>query len=185
MGFEVQIFTLFYLSFLTIILLRYLTTAVITNPKKRKVYLKDLISIIKQENTISYSSSTSSFTSTIASTSSNYYSDPITDFILRLFVSFDFDSCQKTLQDCHNVILNDFFLVATAPEFLECARTLIFETYCRIHQVIDDMKGTTTRLLGLDEVEGEKWIVNLIRNARMDAKIDAESVIMSETSFYD
>ena len=34
------------------------------------------------------------------------------------------------------VLENDFFLVACRDEFIESARQLIFETFCRIHQCI-------------------------------------------------
>ena len=51
-------------------ILRYLTTAVITNKKRRGV-LKDLVKIIQQE----------SYT----------YRDPITEFLECLYVKFDFD----------------------------------------------------------------------------------------------
>jgi len=32
-----------------------------------------------------------------------------------------------------------------------------------------------SEMLNLEKSSGEKWIVNLIRNARLDAKIDAQS----------
>lgn len=35
------------------------------------------------------------------------------------------------------VLLSDFFLCNCADEFMEAARHLIFETYCRIHHKID------------------------------------------------
>ena len=133
--------------------LRYLTTAVITN-KKRRNMLKDLVKIIQQE--------------------SYKYKDPITEFVECLYVNFDFDGAQVKLRECEEVLFNDFFLVATREDFIENARLFIFETYCRIHQCID-IKGLSEKL-NLDEVEGEKWIVNLIRNAKMDAKIDAKTV---------
>ncbi|KAJ3300512.1 Eukaryotic translation initiation factor 3 subunit E [Borealophlyctis nickersoniae] len=133
-------------------ILRYLTTAVITNRKRRNV-LKDLVKIIQQE---SYG-----------------YKDPITEFVECLYVNFDFDGAQVKLRECEDVLFNDFFLVATREDFIENARLFIFETYCRIHQCID-IKGLSEKL-NMDEVEGEKWIVNLIRNARMDAKIDAKT----------
>ncbi|KAJ3057563.1 Eukaryotic translation initiation factor 3 subunit E [Rhizophlyctis rosea] len=132
--------------------LRYLTTAVITN-KKRRNMLKDLVKIIQQE--------------------SYKYKDPITEFVECLYVNFDFDGAQVKLRECEEVLFNDFFLVATREDFIENARLFIFETYCRIHQCID-IKALSEKL-NMDEVEGEKWIVNLIRNARMDAKIDAKT----------
>jgi hypothetical protein len=33
-----------------------------------------------------------------------------------------------------------------------------------------------SEMLNLPQESGEKWIVNLIRNARLDAKIDAKTV---------
>lgn len=134
-------------------ILRYLATAVITNKKRCRTHLKDLIKIIAQER--------------------ETYADPITEFVEALYVTFDFPGAQRKLVECSEVLASDFFLVATQTDFVESARLFIFETYCRIHQCID-IRGLSAKL-NLDEVEGEKWIVNLIRNARMDAKIDAET----------
>ncbi|XP_043810999.1 eukaryotic translation initiation factor 3 subunit E-like [Manihot esculenta] len=82
------------------------------------------------------------------------------------------------------VILNDPFLgkrvedinFSTVPmrdEFLENARLFIFETYCRIHQCIN--MGVLAEKLNLNYEEAERWIVNLIRNSKLDAKIDSQS----------
>jgi translation initiation factor 3 subunit E len=67
-------------------------------------------------------------------------------------------------------------------DFIENARQLMFETYCRVHQNIDIRRLSAK--LNLNEAEGEKWIVNLIRNARLDAKIDSQThtVIMGTQS---
>lgn len=141
-------------------ILRYLTTAVITN-KRRRNGLKDLVKVIQQE---SYA-----------------YSDPITEFVLCLYVNFDFEGAQDMLQKCEDTLKRDFFLVGTAEDFLEDARQTIFETYCRIHQAIDiDMLATK---LNMQRDEAEKWVVNLIRNARLDAKINSQAnqVIMGVT----
>merc|ERR1719378_1335284 len=104
-------------------ILRYLTTAVITN-KRRKNVIKDLVKVIQQE----------SYT----------YKDPITEF----------------------------FLVACLDDFIENARLFIFETFCRIHQCISI--SMLAQKLNMSEEDAERWIVNLIRNARLDAKIDSE-----------
>ncbi|XJO76844.1 hypothetical protein BDV3_007319 [Batrachochytrium dendrobatidis] len=133
-------------------LLRYLAAAVIIN-KRRHNHLKDLVEIIKQE--------------------SHAYSDPITEFLISLYANFDFDGAQQKLAECEAVFSNDFFLVHFLSEFRESARLFIFEMYCRIHQHID-IRALCDKL-NMDSVEGEKWIVNLIRDARMHAKIDSES----------
>merc|ERR1719495_2350710 len=96
-------------------ILRYLTTAVITN-KRRKNVIKDLVKVIQQE----------SYT----------YKDPITEFIECLYV------------------------------FIENARLFIFETFCRIHQCISI--SMLAQKLNMSPEEAERWIVNLIRNAKLD-----------------
>jgi len=137
--------------------LRYLTTAVITNKRRRNV-VKDLVKVIQQE----------CYT----------YKDPITEFLEALFVNFDFEDAQIKLRECEKVLMNDFFLVAARDEFIENARLFVFETYCRIHQCIDI--GMLAEKLNMDQDAAEKWIVNLIRNAKLDARIDskANTVIM-------
>ncbi|KAG9292943.1 hypothetical protein G9A89_016305 [Geosiphon pyriformis] len=146
-------------------ILRYLTTAVVTN-KRRKNILKDLVKIIQQE--------------------SYEYQDPITEFVESLYVKFDFEGAQLKLKQCDEVLQNDFFLVATKLDFIEHARYLISETYCRIHLKIDISELSQT--LNLEQEEGEKWIVNLIRDTRVDAKLDFKenTVIMNQnhTSIY-
>ncbi|RUS20568.1 eIF3 subunit 6 N terminal domain-containing protein [Endogone sp. FLAS-F59071] len=146
-------------------ILRYLTTAVVTN-KRRKSYMKELVKVIQQE--------------------SYEYRDPITEFVEALYVAFDFEGAQRKLRECEEVLGNDFFLVAAQEDFMENARQFISETYCRIHQKIDIRELSQT--LNLNQEEGEKWIVNLIRDTRVDAKIDFEenTVIMNTpvTSIY-
>ncbi|KAG2212630.1 hypothetical protein INT47_000606 [Mucor saturninus] len=146
-------------------ILRYLATAVVTN-KRRKNQMKELVKIIEQE--------------------AYEYKDPVTEFVEALFVRFDFEGAQKKLKECEDVLSNDFFLAATQEDFMESARQFISETYCRIHQKID-IKEMSQRL-NLSQEEGEKWIVNLIRDTRVDAKIDFEenTVIMNTpvTSVY-
>lgn len=144
-------------------LLRYVATAVVVN-KRRRNMLKELIKVIQQEQ--------------------HSYKDPITEFLECLYVNYDFDGAQRKLRECEDVILNDPFLgkrvedssFTTVPlrdEFLENARLFIFETYCRIHQCIDI--GMLAEKLDMSYDEAERWIVNLVRNAKLDAKIDSKS----------
>jgi len=71
-------------------ILRYLTTAVITNKRRRNV-LKELVKVIQQET----------YT----------YRDPITEFLEALYVNFDFEGAQVKLRECDKVLVNDFFWV--------------------------------------------------------------------------
>ncbi|XP_077294328.1 eukaryotic translation initiation factor 3 subunit e [Arctopsyche grandis] len=132
-------------------ILRYLATAVIINRSRRNA-LKELVKVIQQE----------SYT----------YRDPITEFIEHLYVNFDFDGARQKLHECQTVLLSDFFLIACIDEFVENARLMIFETFCRIHQCISI--GMLAEKLNMDPEDAERWIVNLIRNARLDAKIDSK-----------
>lgn len=65
------------------------------------------------------------------------YQDPITLFLKELFVEFDFEAAQKMLGQAEQVVGEDFFLNEYKDEFLDNARYLISEAYCRIHQRID------------------------------------------------
>jgi translation initiation factor 3 subunit E len=133
-------------------LLRYLAVAVIAS-KKRRAQLKDLIKVIEQE--------------------SYHFSDPITEFVEALFVQCDFSAAEQKLQLADQVLSRDIFLRGMREEFVESARLFIFETYCKIHSCLD-IKTLATKL-SLNADEAERWIVNLIRNARLDAKIDSQS----------
>eukprot|EP01120_Amphizonella_sp_Union-15-10_P007861 TRINITY_DN2710_c0_g1_i2.p1 TRINITY_DN2710_c0_g1~~TRINITY_DN2710_c0_g1_i2.p1 ORF type:complete len:458 (-),score=97.97 TRINITY_DN2710_c0_g1_i2:87-1403(-) len=140
-------------------ILRYLTAAVVTN-KKRKTYLKNLVDVIEQESS---------------------YKDPITEFIEALYIKFDFETAQQKLKECERVLENDYFLNVIQEEFIENARLFIFETYCKIHSCIDI--NMLAQRLDMNGSEAERWIVNLIRNAKLDAKIDsaAGTVLMGST----
>ncbi|RVD89183.1 uncharacterized protein DFL_000201 [Arthrobotrys flagrans] len=159
--------------------LRYLVAAVITSKKNsgssraaaiQQKQFKDLVRVVRQEL--------------------YEYSDPITEFIAALHLDFDFEEAQKKLGEAEEVIRSDFFLqVFCATEqsegvepknaFVESARHLISEAYCRIHQRIDITD--LSQRLNLSQDDGEKWIVNLIKDTRVDAKIDYKNgtVIMN------
>mmetsp|Transcript_24157 Transcript_24157/g.37270 ORF Transcript_24157/g.37270 Transcript_24157/m.37270 type:complete len:169 (-) Transcript_24157:197-703(-) len=101
------------------------------------------------------------------------YSDPIVEFVDCLCVKFDFESAQTKLADCEQVLSTDFFLCKQTALFMEEARVFVFENYCRIHHKID--LGALGEKLAMDQDQAERWIVDLIRNALLDAKIDSEA----------
>lgn len=140
-------------------ILRYITAAVVITNRRRPTILKDLVRVIRHE--------------TYA------YRDPITELIEYLCVRYDFEKAQEKLHECEKVLSNDFFLVACKDDFLENAQQMIFETFCRIHQCISIRMLANKLNMSIDNAE--RWIVNLIREARLDAKIDAKEghVIMN------
>ncbi|EDV23058.1 uncharacterized protein TRIADDRAFT_50473 [Trichoplax adhaerens] len=132
-------------------ILRYVAAAVVINPTKiRRGVFKDLIKFIQQE--------------------SGAYKDPITEFLEHIYVNFDFDNAQQMLRECETVISNDIFLVSSLDDFIESARRLIFETFCRIHHRISI--SMLAEKLNMTQDAAERWIVDLIRTALLDAKID-------------
>lgn len=134
-------------------ILRYVAVAVVTSKNRQKNSLKDLVKVIQLER--------------------NKYHDPITDFLTCLYVDYDFDAAQLMLRKSEDVLSNDFFVTACLSDFTESARLLIFEMFCRIHACIS-LEMLAERL-NMKEVEAERWIVDLIRNYRIDgAKIDSK-----------
>ncbi|KAL3760338.1 hypothetical protein ACHAWU_006336 [Discostella pseudostelligera] len=115
------------------------------------------------------------------------YSDPIVEFVDKLSVQFDFEAAQSQLARCETVLKSDFFLCKQTEMFMEEARVFVFENYCRIHHKID--LTTLGEKLAMDRERAERWIVDLIRNALLDAKIDSEEgcVVMGtgSTSVYE
>lgn len=65
------------------------------------------------------------------------YQDPVTSFLKELYVEFDFEAAQRELTLAEKAVGDDFFLGEFREEFLDNARYLISEAYCRIHQRID------------------------------------------------
>ncbi|KAK3688990.1 eIF3 subunit 6 N terminal domain-containing protein [Podospora appendiculata] len=137
-------------------ILRYLAVAVITSRGRTKnqgiqqKQMKDIVRIVKQE--------------------AYEYQDPVTRFVYALCIDFDFEEAQHQLVLAEQVLRSDFFLLAHADDFVDSARHLIFESYCKIHARIA-LTDLSARL-GLNATDAEKWIVNLIRDTRLDAKID-------------
>jgi len=140
-------------------LFRYVSACLILN-KRLKLALKDTVWIVQLE--------------------SGSYSDPVTRFLVSLYTDLDFDGAQKELQACENLAKADFFLAPHWVAFQENARLLIFEQYCRIHQCINISMIATK--LNMTPAEAELWIVKLIQNAKLDARIDSEKsrVVMSK-----
>ena len=132
-------------------LLRYLTTAVIIN-KRRRATLKDLVRVITMEHDLK--------------------ADPVTQFLECLYVKFDFEGAQRTLAECDKALRSDYFLCNCADAFMEDARLFVFETYCRIHTKIDI--GMLSDKLVMEREKAERWVVDLIRGALLDAKIDSQ-----------
>ena len=143
-------------------ILRYLASLLILNKDKRQFnhVRKEVIEIVE--------------------TSLHCYNeDPIIQLIECLYIRFDFDGAQDTLASCTAVLDQDPLLNPHKEVFIEEARHMIFETYCRIHTRIDITM--LANKLGMESADAERWIVELIRGALLEAKIDSREnhVIMT------
>lgn len=103
---------------------------------------------------------------------SNTLNDPLAEFLVSLYVNCDFEDAQEKLKACREVLDNDFFLAQCQEEVMDNSRMFIFETYCTIHSRIDIVQLADK--LGVDQSAAERWIVNLVRDASLDAKIDSK-----------
>jgi translation initiation factor 3 subunit E len=164
-------------------LLRYLTAAVLLC-KRRSVTSKGKDGKKEKESTIVGSNAEARrlMRNLIYVMQDCEYTDPIVEFVNCLCVKFDFDSAQQKLTECEQVLSTDFFLCHQTDLFMEEARVFVFENYCRIHNKID-LKALGEKL-AMDQDQAERWIVDLIRNADLDAKIDSTDmcVVMGEGS---
>ena len=131
-------------------LLRYLCVAAVVT-KRRRATLKDVVRLVDQE--------------------AYQYEDAVTSFLRCLLSQHDFEGAQARLAECGPLLAGDFFVASLASEFVEAARLLVFEAYCRVHQRID--LGLLADRLGLDQAAAEAWVVGLVRGARLDARLDA------------
>ncbi|KCV67938.1 hypothetical protein H696_05663 [Fonticula alba] len=141
-------------------LLRYLAVVVVIF-HRRRLTLLNLMSMFNQE--------------------AHIYADPILELISCVYRKFDFDSARGKILECKAVFENDYFLNPYWDQFFEAARLFIFETYSQIHKRIDNKM--LAEYLHLDMEAAERWIVNMIRNASLDAKIDSTNnvVIMGQS----
>ncbi|VUC35506.1 unnamed protein product [Clonostachys rosea] len=146
-------------------ILRYLIAAVITgrsrarNSSTQQKQLKDVVRYVRQE--------------------AYEYQDPITQFVNALYIAHDFNAAREALGKAEQVCRSDFFLASSADAFVEAARHLICESYCKIFSRMN-IRDLSAKL-GLNPDDGERWIVNLIRETRLDAKIDSQdgTVVMN------
>lgn len=140
-------------------ILRYLVAAVITGRSRSRstsVYqkqMKDVVRYVRQEL--------------------YEYQDPVIEFISALHLDFEFDAAREALRNSEEVCQSDFFLVNSTEAFVEAARHLICESYFKVSSRVS-IRDLSEKL-GLNPDDGEKWIVKLIYESRIDAKIDAQA----------
>jgi len=103
------------------------------------------------------------------------YSDPVLEFLRALYVRFDYDAAKALIPQCEAVIKADYFLASSGDvfrsEFVRMAKLAIVESLCKIHSTLEITK--VADMLGSTAEEAERFLVNLITENRLDAKIDS------------
>ena len=104
--------------------------------------------------------------------------DILVQFIQSLLVEFDFTTSGELLQQARTILAQDFFLNGHAQTYIDGARAMIAETYFKVHDATST-SALVVDLLGFEHgEEGERWLVSLIRDARIDARLDFEQGIV-------
>jgi translation initiation factor 3 subunit E len=145
-------------------ILRYLTVAAVCQSQKRRKVLDDVIAILEVEE----------------------FRDPVTSFVMALLHEFDMEAARQNLTEAEALFDSDFFLSLSAvngrntlkTDFMECARRLLFEIYCKTHARID--LALLARNLNVTEEEATEekvsaQIARFIREVGLNAKIDSKS----------
>ena len=97
--------------------------------------------------------------------------DPFTTLAVALWVSHDITAAMKIVQDIPSMVDGDYFLSAFKSELVNGALKLVFEGYLRSHAEVD-MKFVAKQTNQTVE-EAEMWLADLIRVAKIQAKIDS------------
>jgi translation initiation factor 3 subunit E len=99
------------------------------------------------------------------------YSDPFTSFLVELCVKTNFARATELLADCDKELSQDYFACDLRDEFMGNARQMIFEDQLRVRKTLSI--ATAAQQLGLPVDKTELWLVDLIREAKMDATVDS------------
>jgi translation initiation factor 3 subunit E len=137
---------------------RYVSVAVVCSVRSRRTLLDELVSVLVEES----------------------YRDPITSFLVSLYHDFDMEAAHNHLKDAASLFASDYFLSLSSSsssrlvdEFMENARDLLFEIYCKTHERID-LSLLATRLHVSEDQIGPR-IVRFIRERGLHGKIDSAS----------
>jgi len=117
------------------------------------------------------------------------YSDPLTEFLAAVYIEYDFRKAQETLKEIEKVWSIDFFLgYYKYDRFINCARVLMFETFCKVHSQISISDMNQVMELSGSEDMGERRILELLQETHSSGKIDTSKnqIIMthSHTNIY-
>ena len=101
--------------------------------------------------------------------------DPIMKFMDALGNKKDFEKARELLAECDRVLQTDFFLRDSRQDFLSNAQRMMYEDYLRVHKTVDI--NSLARQLNKSPAEAEVWLVDLLREAKIEGQIDSTKQI--------
>lgn len=141
-------------------LFRYAISFVLMS-RKKKSFIKELFKFMQHESLKSLN-------------------DPIIKLFHTCLIAYNFEPARGILENWKQTIKLDYFLHSLESELLDGTRTIVFDTYCKLHKQIqiDSMVHRLYLDNGYSENESEVWIVKAIQKSKIDAKIDSENGVI-------
>ncbi|WFD22577.1 eukaryotic translation initiation factor 3 subunit E [Malassezia equina] len=155
-------------------LLRYLVAAVLLT--RRAVPRGYVVESHGTSNKLSTQAALREVSKVIQMESYRLQPDAVVDFFRLLYAELDFEGAQTQLAKATELATTDVFLQPHADAFVEQARFLVSEVYCRIHQKID-IADLAARL-NLSRGEGDKWVEKLVAETKADAQINVQEGVV-------
>jgi translation initiation factor 3 subunit E len=166
-------------------LFRYLAVACVTEPRRRQS-LRDVIRLAGLDDSDGNCGCGSTAPEGAGGPAEQ---DPVLRLLNLACSAFDLPGACALLPQCDALIAADFFLVGLRDEFAEAARGVAFEHHCRVNGRVAIAQVAATLGVGVAGAaaggaggdaagpaapEAERWVVDMIRGARLDARIDAQ-----------
>lgn len=141
-------------------LFRYVISFVLMS-RKKKSFIKELFKFMQHESLKSLN-------------------DPIIKLFHTCLITYNFEATREILENWKQAIKLDYFLHPLESELLDGTRTIIFDTYCKLHRhiQIDSMVHRLCLDKEYSNDDSEVWIVKAIQRSKIDAKIDSENGVI-------
>eukprot|EP00817_Percolomonadidae_sp_ATCC50343_P007197 CAMPEP_0117424284 /NCGR_PEP_ID=MMETSP0758-20121206/4733_1 /TAXON_ID=63605 /ORGANISM="Percolomonas cosmopolitus, Strain AE-1 (ATCC 50343)" /LENGTH=316 /DNA_ID=CAMNT_0005207969 /DNA_START=496 /DNA_END=1446 /DNA_ORIENTATION=+ len=151
-------------------LIRYLFGLYIVNRKRKNVYLDQFM-----KQLLEYVQNHSVMASIEEQYPELYKNDKVLAFIKALYIDVNFDLAIKLRDDVMNDVKGDYLLSRYSQDFSQNLLSLILEHYLCVHKVIQI--PSIAKQIGMTDMDAEKRLVQIIRNARLSGKINSDQEI--------
>jgi len=99
--------------------------------------------------------------------------DALIEWMRALLIDFDFPRASHLFTQTQLTFDSDFFLNEFREDWLDGARAMLAEAYFKVYGTVS-IQELVVNVLVMPREDGERWLVQLIRDARIDARLDFE-----------